>query len=120
MTEEAEHPFVLLRQGIAPADAMCLAQGRTINRQSILDCLQVQFQFPAYFGQNFDAAYDLLLDVVDTLEEPTLWRFCTGSLPEIHEDALDCWQHLMQDLMHYAREKGARLQVELFLESESP
>lgn len=114
--QQTEYNRVLLKHAEAPANAICLAQSGTLDQRSILASLQVHFHFPDYFGENFDAAYDLLLDVVDSLTEPTVWRFCTGSQSKIDHDALASWQQLMQDLMHYAYSKGVTLQVELFIE----
>ncbi|SNY50099.1 Barstar (barnase inhibitor) [Arsukibacterium tuosuense] len=116
MIKQANNNQIILQHAIAPANAICLAQDGKLNKQSILTCLQKHFSFPDYFGGNFDAAYDLLLDIVDTLTAPTLWRFCTGSQPTTDSDALASWQQLMQDLMHYADSKGVKLQVELFIE----
>jgi hypothetical protein len=117
MMEQAINNQVLLQHAVAPANAINLARDGNLDQQSILASLQVHFHFPDYFGGNFDAAYDLLLDIVDTLKKPTVWRFCTGVQPNIDKDALACWQQLMQDLLHYAGSKGQMLQVELFIES---
>ncbi|WP_445428439.1 barstar family protein [Alishewanella sp. HL-SH05] len=116
MMEQAYNRGVSLQHATAPTNAICLAQDDILNQQTILANLQRYFQFPDYFGENFDAAYDLLLDVVDTLTTPTVWCFCTGSQPTIDSDALAIWQQLMQDLMHYAGSKGVKLQIELFIE----
>ncbi|MDP5189528.1 barstar family protein [Rheinheimera baltica] len=85
-------------------------------QQTILASLQVHFSFPDYFGGNLDAAFDLLLDVVDTLNQPTIWQFCTGKNANTDNDALASWQQLMQDVIDYASGKGVMLQVELFVE----
>lgn len=116
MNESADNHRVLLLNAVAPANAICLAQGDIVDKQSILANLQRHFHFPDYFGENFDAAYDLLLDIVDTLKAATVWRFRIGSQPNIDKEAFACWQQLMQDLMQYAGEKGVELQIELFLE----
>ena len=116
MTEQDNNCRVLLQYIAAPSDAICLAKDGMLSKQTILASLQRHFSFPDYFGANLDAAYDLLLDVVDTLAEPTLWRFSTGSKVKTDHDALVSWQQLMQDVMQYAQSKGIKLQVELFIE----
>lgn len=116
MMKQTDDVTVVLKHAAAPASAIDLSQDGVLDRQSILASLQAHFHFPGYFGDNFDAAYDLLLDVVDTLTEPTVWCFCAGSQANMNHDALISWQQLMQDLMQYACSKGASLQVELFIE----
>lgn len=108
---------VLLQYAIAPTDAICISKDGILNQQTILTSLKVQFSFPDYFGENLDAAFDLLLDVIDTLTEPTVWRFRTGNNVKTDSAALVRWQELMQDLIHYALGKGLILKVELFIES---
>ncbi|GHG60954.1 hypothetical protein GCM10010919_04930 [Alishewanella longhuensis] len=107
---------ITLLHAVAPANAMSLADNNSVNRDSILHCLQTSFQFPDYFGGNFDAAYDLLLDKVDTLKQATVWRFAIDSKAAVDEQALACWQQLMQDILHYATTKGIALSVELYIE----
>ncbi len=116
MTDQDNNCSVLLQYIAAPADAVCLAKDGILSKQTILASLQLHFSFPDYFGGNLDAAYDLLLDVVDTLTEPTIWRLCTGSQVKTDHDALTNWQQLMEDVMQYAQSKGIKLQVELFIE----
>ena len=116
MTDQANNGSVLLQHIAAPSDAICLAKDGMLSKQTILASLSLHFSFPDYFGANLDAAYDLLLDIVDTLTEPTVWRFCTGSQVTTDYDALANWQQLMQDVMQYAGSKGVKLQVELFIE----
>lgn len=117
MTDQHNDCYVLVQHIAAPSNAICLAKDGMLSKQTILTSLQRHFSFPDYFGANLDAAYDLLLDVVDTLAEPTLWRFCTGSQVTIDSEALASWQQVMQDVMQYAQSKGIKLQVELFIES---
>ncbi|CAM5225402.1 barstar family protein [Alishewanella longhuensis] len=107
---------ITLLHAVAPANAMSLADNNSVNRDSILHCLQTSFQFPDYFGGNFDAAYDLLLDKVDTLKQATVWRFAMHSKANVDNDALACWQQLMQDTQDYASTKGLALDVELYIE----
>ncbi|MBZ9611326.1 barstar family protein [Rheinheimera maricola] len=116
MTGPANKSVAMLQHAKAPSDAICLSKGGILNKQTILASLQRHFLFPEYFGANLDAAYDLLLDVVDTLTEPTVWRFSTGIQITTDSDALASWQQLMQDVMQYAGSKGIKLQVELFIE----
>ena len=114
--EQADHSAVLIHYAEAPTHAICLSKDGSLNQQTILASLQVHFLFPDYFGENLDAAFDLLLDVVDTLNQPTVWQFCTGKNANTDNDALARWQQLMQDVIDYASGKGVMLQVELFVE----
>jgi RNAse (barnase) inhibitor barstar len=116
MTAQTDNGGVLLRYATAPNNAICLAQDGIVDRQSILSCLQAHFSFPDYFGENFDAAYDLLLDLVDTLSAPAVWCFCTGSNAKVDNDSITSLLQLMQDVIHYGSSKGVTLQVELFIE----
>ena len=116
MTDQADKGGVLLQYATAPTNAICLAQHGIVNQQTILASLQRHFTFPDYFGENFDAAFDLLLDIVDSLKQPTVWHFCTGSNVKTDSEALARWQQLMQDVIHYASDKGVALQVALFIE----
>ncbi len=108
---------ITLLGAVAPADVISLTANSSVNRESILKNLQCSFQFPDYFGGNFDAAYDLLLDKVDTLEQATVWRFSIDSKVNVDEQALACWQQLMEDLIDYASVKGIELDVELYIKS---
>lgn len=108
---------ITLLHAVAPANAMSLADSNRVNRDSILHCLQSAFQFPDYFGGNFDAAYDLLLDEVDSLTQATVWCFAMHSHAKVDNDALACWQQLMQDILHYATSQGIALSIELYIES---
>ncbi|SEA80296.1 Barstar (barnase inhibitor) [Alkalimonas amylolytica] len=83
----------------------------------MLACLATHFQFPDCFGNNWDAAYDLLLDKVDALAVDTSWRFSSGSAVHTDPEAITSFLQLMQDLVDYASDRGIRLQVELFLDS---
>ncbi|WP_423187623.1 barstar family protein [Alishewanella sp. d11] len=108
---------ITLLGAVAPADVISLTANSSVNRESILNSLQTSFQFPDYFGGNFDAAYDLLLDQVDTLKQATVWRFSIDSKAAVDEQALACWQQLMEDLIDYASVKGIELDVELYIKS---
>ena len=111
-----DHPSVQLRYEAAPADAVCLACDGRVDRETILACLATHFQFPDYFGNNWDALYDLLLDRVDALAVDTGWRFSSGSAVQTDPEAITSFLQLMQDLVDYASDQGFRLQVEFYLE----
>lgn len=111
---QANNVDVILRHSTAPKDAICLAHNGILNQQTILASLQDQFSFPDYFGENLDAAFDMLLDVVDSLKEPTVWRYYTGNNTEMESEALVGWQQVMHDVIQYAHKKGITLHVELF------
>jgi len=110
------HSRITLLHAVAPTGVISLTANSSVNRESILNSLQTSFQFPDYFGGNFDAAYDLLLDKVDTLKQATVWRFSIDSKVAVDEQALACWQQLMQDTQDYASTKGIALDVELYIE----
>lgn len=112
-----DNPSVQLRHEAAPADAVCLASDGRVDRETMLACLATHFQFPVYYGDNWDAAYDLLLDKVDALSVDTVWRFNSGPAVQKDPDAITSFLQLMQDIIDYASDQGIRLQVELFLDS---
>jgi RNAse (barnase) inhibitor barstar len=82
-----------------------------LNKQTIMSSLNEAFSFPDYFGDNWDAAYDLLLDYVDALSGPATWRFSINKTSEVNEADLATWAQLMTDLQSYAASQGMELQV---------
>lgn len=88
-----------------------LDENGTLNKQTMLNSLKSAFDFPDYFGDNWDAAYDLLLDYVDALEGPAIWRFSIDKTSHVNETDLSDWAQLMTDLQSYAASQGVELQV---------
>lgn len=82
-----------------------------LNKQTVLSNLKASFNFPEYFGDNWDAAYDLLLDHVDQLEGPATWQFSIDKNSDVNETDLSDWAQLMTDLCYYAKSQGLELQV---------
>ncbi|GGW72042.1 barstar family protein [Alishewanella tabrizica] len=107
---------ISLLHAVAPANTIGLTANNIVNRETILNSLQHSFRFPDYFGGNFDAAYDLLLDEVDTLKNSTVWRFAIDGKANVDEQALVYWQQLMRDTQDYASTKGIALDIELYIE----
>ncbi|MDM7857895.1 barstar family protein [Thiopseudomonas acetoxidans] len=89
------------------------ANGR-LNKSILLQALCGAFNFPDYFGDNWDAAYDLLLDHVDQLSEPALWRFSIEDASEVDEADLADWIQLMMDVCTYANAREIQVRVEIY------
>ncbi|MDP1540197.1 MAG: barstar family protein [Moraxellaceae bacterium] len=88
-----------------------LDENGKLNKQTVLSSLRKTFSFPDYFGDNWDAAYDLLLDYVDELAGPTTWRFSINKACDVNEADLAAWAQLMTDLKSYAASQGLELQI---------
>lgn len=91
-----------------------LDKGGRLDKQTLLGNLAVAFDFPDYFGENWDAAYDLLLDHVDTLQGASIWRFSISHGVLVDENDLTTWAGLMDDVCAYAESQGQALQVEVY------
>ena len=91
--------------------AIPLDKDGKLNKKTVLSRLREFFNFPDYFGNNWDAAYDLLLDQVDQLEGPVLWLFSIDDKSEVDETDLEVWGQLMKDLCAYAEPLGVQLRV---------
>ena len=89
------------------------ADGR-LDKATLLQALSCAFSFPDYFGENWDAAYDLLLDQVDQLVEPALWRFSVAKGALVNQADLADWVQLMTDLCAYAASRELELRVVVF------
>ena len=85
-----------------------------LDKVTLLQALGGAFNFPDYFGHNWDAAYDLLLDQVDQLAEPALWRFSVGRGSLVNKADLADWVQLMMDVCAYATSREQVLQVVVF------
>lgn len=97
----------------ADADAIALDDGGRLDKHSILEALAGHFGFPGYFGFNWDAAYDLLLDELQPDKGELLWRFSLRAGSGINQTDLESWCQLMDDLCAYARSRGRKLQIEM-------
>jgi len=93
--------------------AILLDENGTLNKQTVLNSLREAFNFPDYFGNNWDAAYDMLLDHVDQLDDSAIWRFSLVRASEVDEADLATWVQLMIDICKYAESRGSQLQIEI-------
>lgn len=110
MTEK--HAPIIWQHNAQPdPQAIPLDENGCLNKASILNRLKAAFQFPDYFGENWDAAYDLLMDQVDQLDAETVWRFSISRDTKVNEPDLAVWIQLMTDLCAYAEAQGLLLQV---------
>ncbi len=100
-------------------NAIALNEGGKLTREIILRRLSESFHFPDYFGNNWDAAYDLLLDCADKLEGAAIWQFSIVGASEVNEDALADWVRLMADVCKYAESRGLQLRVVIQSDSVS-
>jgi len=98
--------------------AIALDAGNKLNKSTLLRALSESFRFPDYFGGNWDAAYDLLLDEVDQLTAPALWRFSIDGAVEVDRADLADWIQLMADLCAYADSREHGLRVEIYSDAE--
>lgn len=90
-----------------------LDRDRQVNKQTLLASLQKAFDFPDYFGGNWDAAWDLLLDRIDAGKGDEVWRFSIDSASVVNAADLADWLQLMTDAWDYARRRGCPLQIEI-------
>ena len=68
------------------------------DKSSILQALSDTFHFPDYFGHNWDAAYDCLLDALDQYESiDILVRLPVST--KLEEEALAMLRQLMLDVV---------------------
>jgi len=91
--------------------AITLDENGKLNKETVLNRLRESFDFPDYFGDNWDAAYDLLLDHVDQLEGSVIWRFSIIEASDVNEADLADWVQLMTDVCKYAKSQGSQLQI---------
>lgn len=66
------------------------------DKSSILQALSDTFHFPDYFGHNWDAAFDCLLDVLDQHESIDILVKLPAST-KLDKEALIMLRQLMQD-----------------------
>ena len=73
--------------------------------------LAAAFEFPDYFGWNWDAARDLLMDQLEQQQGPVLWQFSYAADAEINRADLAEWASLMNAVCEYAESVGVPLRV---------
>ncbi len=88
-----------------------LDDGRVLDKSSILACLASAFDFPDYFGGNWDAAYDLLLDGLDEQTTPHTWCFSIGTQVKVNQEDLVILIKLLSDACDFAASRQQLLQV---------
>lgn len=114
MAERAHRGTIRWRQCAAPqAGALSPGAQQPLDKEALLALLARAFDFPDYFGYNWDAAYDLLLDRVDGLGEPAVWRFWIDADGPVDAGALACWVQLLEDVSRQAAVGGCELCVEI-------
>lgn len=79
-------------------DAISLAQHGCVTKDTILSSLTKAFAFPAYFGNNWDAAYDCLLERFDQLKHGRDVYFTLTAATEVDESALNTFKSLLEDV----------------------
>lgn len=94
--------------------AIALDINGKLDKTTMLRALRESFSFPDYFGDNWDAVYDLLLDHVEQLQAPAIWRFSIDEVSELNEADLADWIRLMIDLCTYAESQAQSLQVVVY------
>ncbi|MCO5787348.1 hypothetical protein DHB74_13360 [Pseudomonas sp. G11-1] len=120
MSTAASQPAAITWRSRGQLDqpAIALDAGNKLNKSTLLRALSESFRFPDYFGGNWDAAYDLLLDEVDQLTAPALWRFSIDGAAEVDKADLADWIQLMADLCAYAESREHGLRVEIYSDAQ--
>ena len=111
MTESRSAAIVWEHGDSSGQAAVSLDEEGQLSKATLLRALARAFAFPNYFGDNWDAAYDLLLDQVDQLAEPALWRFSIEEHTAVDEDDLAEWVQLMTDVCCYAESRACPVRV---------
>ncbi|WP_409526309.1 pyridoxamine 5'-phosphate oxidase family protein [Nitrincola sp. MINF-07-Sa-05] len=113
MSIQTRKPAAIIWQHSAERDqpAISLDENSKLDKESVLNKLRESFNFPDYFGDNWDAAYDLLLDYVDQMEGAATWRFSINRASNVNEADLADWIHMMTDLCTYAESRGLALRI---------
>lgn len=109
------------RQPLSGLAAWPLDDGRVLDKSSLFACLISAFDFPDYFGGNWDAAYDLLLDALDALDDQVvsrIWCFSIGTQVEVNQQELVILIGLLSDVCDYANARQQVLQVLIQSERE--
>lgn len=121
MTTAANQPGVITWQPRDQLDqsVVALDAGGRLDKSTLLQALGRVFDFPDYFGENWDAAYDLVLDEVDQLSEPARWCFSIDDASEVDEAELAIWLGLMADVANYAESRGLGLEVVIYAQERS-
>lgn len=116
MSIQSRNPEGISWQHSAEPDqpAISLDENGKLDKESVLNILRVSFDFPDYFGANWDAAYDLLLDYVDQLEGSVTWRFSIDRASSVNEADLADWVQMMTDLCTYAASQGRQLRIVIY------
>ena len=96
--------------GPTPGAVALEADGR-LDKQTIMHSLAAAFEFPDYFGWNWDAARDLLMDQLEQQQGPVLWQFSYAADAEINRADLAEWSSLMNAVCEYAESVGVPLRV---------
>lgn len=122
MTTAANQPeaIIWLPRDQLDQPAIALDAGGCLNKSTLLQALSRAFHFPDYFGENWDAAYDLLLDEVDQLTELARWRFSLEDVSVVDDADMADWLRLMADVCAYAESRGLELEVMIYGEERSP
>lgn len=112
-------PITWLSIDLLDQPAISLDANGQLDKATVLQALSNAFSFPDYFGQNWDAAYDLLLEHVDQLVEPALWRFSIAKGSLVNTADLADWVQLMSDVCVYGASREQVLRIVVFADEVS-
>jgi len=80
-----------------------------VGKEQILHALSEAFEFPDYFGFNWDAAFDCLLDAIDAGGNRDI-LISLAADTTIDDDAMKMLRQLFSDVLN-AQPEGKRLRI---------
>lgn len=83
------------------SDTITLDSNAVLDKASIMQALMSAFQFPEYFGDNWDAAYDCLLDWAMQRKEATDIYFSISENVQVIEQDFLTFTQMLQDVCDF-------------------
>lgn len=83
-----------------------LTEGGKLSKEFIFKAIKNKFNFPDYFGNNWDAVYDLMIDYIDGLIQAETVCFLVSDDAEIDEEELNKFISVLDDVVEYANDQG--------------
>ena len=84
----SQRPEISIDYSFAPA---------CISKASVLDWLAESFEFPSYFGNNWDAAWDCLSEVAWNPQQPITVYLTSAQATEVDPDSFAQLLELLSD-----------------------
>lgn len=83
------------------SDVIMLDNNAVLDKASIMQGLMSAFRFPEYFGDNWDAAYDCLLDWTMQNKEATNIYFSISENVQVTEQDFLTFTRILQDVCDF-------------------